>query len=174
MQSVFLFLLMLNILIFAHLKHPLAMGMTLLFQSLFVCLFTGFLRKRFWFSYILFLVFLGGLLVLFAYVSALASNEKFEIKINRYTLIKFLIIIFQILIIKILIDDVYLIELNSTVSDESRFLMDGFYDFFTDLSSLYNYPSCILTIVIILYLLFTLIVSVKITNFSFGPLRKIG
>lgn len=164
---------MLNILIFAQLKHPLSIGIALLFQSLFVCLFIGFLRKRFWFSYILFLVFLGGMLVLFAYVSALASNEKFEIRINRYTLIKLLIIIIQISIIKILIDDVYLIRLDTILSDESILLTDGFYDFFIDLSSLYNYPSCVLTIVIILYLLFTLIVSVKITNFSFGPLRKI-
>jgi NADH-ubiquinone oxidoreductase chain 6 len=55
------------------------MGLVLLIQTLIVALLTGVLASSFWFSYILFLVFLGGMLVLFIYVTRLASNEMFSI-----------------------------------------------------------------------------------------------
>ena len=50
------------------------MGLTLLIQTILVSIISGLITKTFWFSYILFLVFLGGILVLFIYVTSLASN----------------------------------------------------------------------------------------------------
>lgn len=50
----------------------------LLFYTRVVGLITGLMGGSYWFSYILVLVFLGGVLVLFLYMTSLASNEKFE------------------------------------------------------------------------------------------------
>jgi len=48
----------------------------LILQTLLVALISGLIIDRFWFSYILVLIFLGGILILFIYVAALASNEQ--------------------------------------------------------------------------------------------------
>jgi len=39
---------------------------------------TSYSDKRFWVSYILFIIIIGGILVLFIYISRLASNEIFS------------------------------------------------------------------------------------------------
>merc|ERR1712221_33590 len=65
-------------LFFTRLSHPLAIGLALLSQTILICLITGLSSSSFWFSYILFLIFLGGMLVLFIYVTSLASNEIFK------------------------------------------------------------------------------------------------
>jgi NADH-ubiquinone oxidoreductase chain 6 len=62
---------------FIALGHPISIAVTLILHTLIVGGLTGILSNNFWFSYILFLVFLGGVLVLFIYMTRLASNEKF-------------------------------------------------------------------------------------------------
>nr|DBA44273.1 TPA_asm: NADH dehydrogenase subunit 6 [Peltospira delicata] len=57
--------------------HPLSLGLCILFCSLSVCLLIGVLSYG-WFGFILFLIFVGGLLVMFAYVSALTPNVYFH------------------------------------------------------------------------------------------------
>jgi hypothetical protein len=65
-------------LIFTQIKHPLAIGLMLLIQTTIVCIIRGTKYKRFWFSYILFIIIIGGMLVLFIYITRLASNEVFS------------------------------------------------------------------------------------------------
>merc|ERR1739838_23170 len=72
---------------FTRLVHPLAIGLALLFQTILICCTTGLSNLSFWFSYILFLIFLGGILVLFIYVTSLASNEMFKPSIVSFILI---------------------------------------------------------------------------------------
>nr|YP_010352242.1 NADH dehydrogenase subunit 6 [Reticulitermes dabieshanensis]UOL50336.1 NADH dehydrogenase subunit 6 [Reticulitermes dabieshanensis] len=60
-----------------QMKHPLAMGMMLLLQTMMTCMISGTMYKSFWFSYILFMIMIGGMLVLFMYMTSLASNEMF-------------------------------------------------------------------------------------------------
>jgi NADH-ubiquinone oxidoreductase chain 6 len=59
-------------------NHPVSMSIILLFYTRVVGLITGLMGGSYWFSYILVLVFLGGVLVLFLYMTSLAANEKFE------------------------------------------------------------------------------------------------
>jgi NADH-ubiquinone oxidoreductase chain 6 len=63
--------------IFIVLNHPISLGLVLIAHTLLISVVTGVVGGHFWFSYILFLVFLGGVLVLFIYITSLASNEKF-------------------------------------------------------------------------------------------------
>nr|YP_009648089.1 NADH dehydrogenase subunit 6 [Parantica aglea]AIT69862.1 NADH dehydrogenase subunit 6 [Parantica aglea]QBZ78052.1 NADH dehydrogenase subunit 6 [Parantica aglea]QNH68960.1 NADH dehydrogenase subunit 6 [Parantica aglea aglea] len=152
-------------------NHPLSMGLLILIQTLLLCVITGMIINTYWFSYILFLIFLGGLLVLFIYVSSIASNEMF--KFMNFNII--IIIIFSILFISIM-NNLNLKWLIFFFNDE---MMNFFTNFMfsnqenkINLSKLYNNNTFYLMLMMIIYLYITLIAVVKITNIYFGPLRS--
>lgn len=68
------------IFMFPLLTHPLAMGLNLLFSTFLIAVIVGVNSLNFWISYTLLLILSGGLLVIFVYVSLLASNERFKTK----------------------------------------------------------------------------------------------
>nr|YP_009504368.1 NADH dehydrogenase subunit 6 [Graphomya rufitibia]AWX64115.1 NADH dehydrogenase subunit 6 [Graphomya rufitibia] len=156
-------------LIFMHMKHPLAMGLTLLIQTTLVCLMTGLMTMTFWFSYILFLVFLGGMLVLFIYVTSLASNEMFTFSM-KLTIISTTIFISSMMIFLLTDKNMFLMYSNNEIipiSNTISYLAENS----LSVNKLYNYPNNLLTIMLINYLLITLIAIVKITKLYKGPLR---
>nr|AHC94331.1 NADH dehydrogenase subunit 6 [Nerita fulgurans] len=57
--------------------QPLSLGLCIMMISLFWCILLG-LTYSSWFSYVLFLIYVGGLLVMFVYVAALAPNTLFS------------------------------------------------------------------------------------------------
>lgn len=158
--------------IFLNIIHPLAIGLTLLIQTLLICLITGLITKSFWFSYILFLIFLGGILVLFIYVTSLASNEIFSISIKL--IIISLVILFTIAIIGLIIDNNLFINWINNNDIESIYNINSYIkENSLNLNKLYNFPTNLITIILINYLLITLVAVVKITKLSKGPLRSI-
>jgi len=157
---------------FIQINHPLAIGLVLLIQTLFICFITGFLTKTFWFSYILFLVFLGGILVLFIYVTSLASNEIFNLSIKL--IILSLIILILTIIINFFIDKNIIISFLNNNEIIQNIIINFIKENNLNLNKLYNYPSNIITLLLINYLLITLIAIVKITNIFYGPLRPIN
>nr|WEG23147.1 NADH dehydrogenase subunit 6 [Bithia sp. 1 HNL-2023a] len=155
--------------IFMNMKHPLSMGMMLLIQTMLVSMMLGLMNKTFWFSYILFLIFIGGMLVLFIYVTSLASNEMFKFSIKL--LMISIAILMTSLTMMITLDKnllfqyknleiLSLYKLNSYIMENSL-----------SLNKLYNYPMNLLTILLMNYLFITLIAIVKITKMFKGPLR---
>nr|YP_009045205.1 NADH dehydrogenase subunit 6 [Athyma kasa]AHA03530.1 NADH dehydrogenase subunit 6 [Athyma kasa] len=169
----FLSILLISISIFLYfINHPLAMGLLILTQTLLTCLISGMLINTYWFSYILFLIFLGGLLVLFIYVSSVASNELFKIHlISKFSFIYILFIMFFSIFFKN-----NLTWMNFFFNDEminlfnSTLFFNNEYNF--NLSKLYNNQNFWMVIMLIVYLFITLIAIVKITNIFFGPLRS--
>nr|YP_009166089.1 NADH dehydrogenase subunit 6 [Drosophila albomicans]AKZ32067.1 NADH dehydrogenase subunit 6 [Drosophila albomicans] len=170
LQLIIYSLIFLTTIIFINMIHPLAMGLTLLIQTIFICLITGTMTKSFWFSYILFLIFLGGMLVLFIYVTSLASNEMFNLSIKLALF--FFSTFFIFLIISFFIDknSTILLFLNNEMNSISQ-LNSYFSENSISLNKLYNFPTNFITILLMNYLLITLIVVVKITNLKKGPLR---
>ena len=61
--------------LFSSSLNPLSMGLFILLHTFIVCLYFATISSRFWFSLILFLVFLGGLIIIFIYVASLAPNK---------------------------------------------------------------------------------------------------
>lgn len=160
-------LIIITSIIFTQLLHPLAIGLALLFQTILICCTTGLSNISFWFSYILFLIFLGGMLVLFIYVTSLASNEIFKPSIIL------IIVISSVLIIRVfinIIDPIILPQIKSSripiTLNSQPYSID-----ISLVSTIYNPTTIKLTIFIVFYLLLTLIVVVKITDTFFGPLR---
>nr|UFZ12914.1 NADH dehydrogenase subunit 6 [Platyneuromus soror] len=161
---------MINLLLtwnFIQMKHPLTMGMILLLQTINICLTSGLLIKTFWFSYILFLIMLGGMLVLFIYMTSLVSNERFSPSINNLLMNNLLFITLLILLIFNPFESSSLL----TNSDTWSYLMMN-NENSLNLLKLYNFPSMNLTLLLINYLFLTLIIIVKITNIFYGPLRQ--
>nr|UQJ73418.1 NADH dehydrogenase subunit 6 [Diamesa sp. 8XL] len=156
--------------IFMQMKHPMAMGLMLLVQTALICLVTGNYSKTFWFSYVLFLIFLGGMLVLFIYVTSLASNEMFSFSMKIF--IMSIIILFISLIMMFVMDNSMIANFLSNNEVYSMMDMKSFINENTvSLNKLYNFPTNMLTILLINYLFLTLIAVVKITNIYEGPLR---
>nr|YP_009538140.1 NADH dehydrogenase subunit 6 [Adelpha bredowii]AYN60922.1 NADH dehydrogenase subunit 6 [Adelpha bredowii] len=173
MFKMFSSLLLISISILLYfINHPLTMGLLILIQTLITCLLSGMLINTYWFSYILFLIFLGGLLVLFIYVSSIASNELFKIHlVSKF----FIFYILMIMIISILFSN-NLTWMNFSFNDEminffdTKLFFNNEYNF--NLSKLYDNQNYLMMMMLIIYLFITLVAIVKITNIFFGPLRS--
>nr|YP_009250321.1 NADH dehydrogenase subunit 6 [Periplaneta lateralis]AMW91076.1 NADH dehydrogenase subunit 6 [Periplaneta lateralis] len=153
--------------IFTQMSHPLAMGLMLLIQTIIVCMMSGLLSQSFWFPYILFLIFLGGMLVLFIYVTSLASNEMFYLSTKMMTIV---IIIIPMLL---LINNIELMTNNMEIMiHKDMYITQN--EIMNSLMKLYNQPTSMIVIMLASYLFLTLIVVVKITNISKGPLRQMN
>lgn len=147
---------------FPFLAHPLSMGLTILCLTILLAVILGSFIVNLWISYILIIVLLGGLLVIFIYVSLLASNELFR----KFNLFKPLIL-FLVFLTFLRFLDVLNIPLSSLDIFFYKFKLQGI----EWLHSLYSTELCDLTIFLILYLLVTLIVVVTITKTDFSSLR---
>nr|YP_010946554.1 NADH dehydrogenase subunit 6 [Episymploce wulingensis]WGO57272.1 NADH dehydrogenase subunit 6 [Episymploce wulingensis] len=151
---------------FTQMNHPLAMGLILLIQTVMISLISGMLSQTFWFSYVLFLIFLGGMLILFIYVTSLASNEMFFLstKIIMSSTIMFMIFIIIFSMSKLSINQ----------NQEMMYFLSTNNSLINSLTKLYNQPTGIITILLASYLFLTLIAVVKITNIFKGPLRQMN
>nr|ARH55206.1 NADH dehydrogenase subunit 6 [Silpha tyrolensis] len=148
---------------FIFMKHPLSMGLILLSQTILIALISGVISLNFWFSYILFLIMVGGMLVLFIYMTSVASNEKF--KYSMLIMLMNMILLFMSL--PFYFSDIMMLYINNIKIEN---LMNE--EMFLSLSKFFNYPSSIILMMMIIYLFITLIAVVKITNISYGPLRQ--
>nr|AND96136.1 NADH deshydrogenase subunit 6 [Onthophagus cuniculus] len=143
-------------------KHPLSMGIILLMQTINLSLYMGYLNLNYWYSYILFLIMIGGMLVLFIYMTSIASNEKFTPSIKLFLfsmLIMFIYFNFMWLI------DPFYLTLNNNFNEYNDFIN-------LSLNKYFNFPNNIIMYMLILYLLITLLAIVKITEFKKGSLRQ--
>nr|AML26256.1 NADH dehydrogenase subunit 6 [Leiodidae sp. BMNH 1274323] len=138
-------------------KHPMSMGMMLLLLTFLMCLNMGMLLNQFWFSYILFLIMIGGMLILFIYMTSIASNEKF--KFNLKLMMTSIIIMFMMLM--------------------PLYYFDKMFDYYNmdnliNLIKFMNFPNDKILYFIFIYLFITLIAIVKISNIKKGPLRQLN
>nr|URH16929.1 NADH dehydrogenase subunit 6 [Microcerotermes papuanus] len=147
-------------LMFTQMKHPLAMGLMLLIQTTMVCLISGTMYKSFWFSYILFMIMIGGMLVLFMYMTSLASNEMFSPS-NK-------MLVATIMTLPALLYTMPTVTNNKEMCPHDTMTEN---EILTTTTVMYNQMMGIMTTLLVLYMLLTLIVVVNIINVNKGPLR---
>nr|APU89528.1 NADH dehydrogenase subunit 6 [Porcellio dilatatus dilatatus] len=141
-------------------SSPQVIVVFLVIQAFMISLLSGFLNNI-WYSYILFLVFLGGMLVVFIYISSLASSEKVD---KKYMWI--LKMVFMVLLLSFVM--VY--------SNSSWMLMNISHLFYTESKIIYTlvfssaYPLYIFVVGYLLLSLWIVCMLVKMLN---GPLRKL-
>lgn len=110
-------------------------------------------------------------MVLFIYVTRLASNEIFSISI---TTIFPIIVGSGLLVLSLIILDPSFLSSGTNNFEGLNFLNTVLYqeESANSLTKLYNGPTSLITLTLVLYLFLTLIAVVKITKISQGPLRK--
>nr|YP_009346078.1 NADH dehydrogenase subunit 6 [Ogadenus brumpti]AMX74050.1 NADH dehydrogenase subunit 6 [Ogadenus brumpti]AMX74063.1 NADH dehydrogenase subunit 6 [Ogadenus brumpti] len=132
--------------LFIMATHPFSMLITLVMMTMLIASFIYMCMKSLWFSFILILLILGGMLVLFVYITSLAPNKKFKIK--KW----FIFFLFPI----------FLLEQKQPsffpISAKNIFQFN------------FNHNSFLL-IFITIYLLMTLLAVMKMINSSLAPLR---
>nr|YP_011010313.1 NADH dehydrogenase subunit 6 [Metrocoris ciliatus]WPW46928.1 NADH dehydrogenase subunit 6 [Metrocoris ciliatus] len=141
-------------------QHPLSMGFCLILMTLVLSMSMNLLMKYSWYSYILVLVMLGGMLVLFMYMASVASNEimKFSMKMMIMPA-TVLITMFFFMKTDMLS---YMNTIIPTIENQQSLSM----------MKLFNSKSMIITMLLALYLLITMIYVIFITNVFEGPMRK--
>nr|YP_009517346.1 NADH dehydrogenase subunit 6 [Histia rhodope]AXO78697.1 NADH dehydrogenase subunit 6 [Histia rhodope]UNO31881.1 NADH dehydrogenase subunit 6 [Histia rhodope] len=173
MMKMFLSSMILMLTLFMYfLTHPLSMGLFILLQTMLICILSGMMIKTYWFSYILFLTFLGGLLVLFIYVSSIASNEMFNMNMKMKITFLYLIMFF-FMISMFMMNNLKYMNFYFNSDMEIYFNLNFFNnENKMNLTKLYNSQTFYLMMMLIIYLFITLISVVKITNISYGPIRS--
>nr|QMX77176.1 NADH dehydrogenase subunit 6 [Colochela zhongi] len=155
--------------LFYLMKMSLSMGLILLTQSILISLISGMISMNFWYMYILFLIMLGGMLILFIYVSSLSSNQKFTLN-KKFILIIIFFITMTWLILMMKINYLSLFNSNTMKILETSFEQNLMMKM--SMNKLYNKPTNQIMIMLINYLLLILFIVVKTTNINMGPLRK--
>nr|WMY23959.1 NADH dehydrogenase subunit 6 [Eutermellus aquilinus] len=154
---------MMTSLTFTQMKHPLAMGLMLLMQTTMICVISGTMYSSFWFSYILFMIMIGGMLVLFMYMTSLASNEMFSPS-NKMLLTASMMIPLLTYMMPTVTNNKEMSMHNAMMTNEIT----------TTTTVMYNQMMGTMTTLLVLYMLLTLIVVVNIINISKGPLRHMS
>nr|YP_008757817.1 NADH dehydrogenase subunit 6 [Agrotis segetum]AGO44137.1 NADH dehydrogenase subunit 6 [Agrotis segetum] len=155
------------------LNNPLSMGLMILIQTLLTCLLSGMMIKTYWFSYILFLTFLGGLLVLFIYVSSIASNEMFKPKINLKKICYFMLMMIMLIQYMYMNNILWMnLSMNADMNNFNEMILFFNNENKINLSKLYNNQTFLIMMMLVIYLFITLIAVVKITNIFYGPIRS--
>nr|UJY97027.1 NADH dehydrogenase subunit 6 [Potamometra berezowskii] len=141
-------------------KHPLSMGFSIIMLTMLTAIMMNMMIKYSWYSYILVLVMLGGMLVLFMYMASIASNEimKFSMKILLLMTAMFIMsnLLINLEMENMTSPNMYFIENQNNMS----------------MMKLFNSKTSIITILLATYLLITMIYVIFITNMFEGPMRK--
>nr|YP_010852545.1 NADH dehydrogenase subunit 6 [Nycteribia formosana]WGL38774.1 NADH dehydrogenase subunit 6 [Nycteribia formosana] len=153
--------------IFFITKHPLTMSLILMIQTLIISILSSMMNKNSWFSFILFLIFIGALLILFIYITSLTSNKLFNFSYKMIIMPLMFFFIFYLIN-----KNLYMWNfMNSDMLNMNNYnKISNLYE----LIMLFNYPSNMLIFMIMMYLLFTLISIIKITKFNKGPFRMMN
>ena len=148
-------------LIFIFIFHPLAIIFVLIIQCLFISLIIHRITHFPWFSYTLILVFLGGILILFMYISNIASNEIFKPNLK---------ILIPLVVIPLI--TFFITKPKQNFSSESKVLEN---DQFSNLIIFKPFSLSIIPVTLLMasYIILTLLTVVKIRKINQGPLRVI-
>nr|WIW75269.1 NADH dehydrogenase subunit 6 [Xenocatantops humilis] len=157
---------------FMKLSHPMSMMLFIILQTFLIGLMTGTMMESFWLSYILFLTFLGGMLVLFIYITSIASNEMFQPKST--TMIFTLMSWFIIMVTLIILDKMMFMDFFKNTETMNINNLISFQEMTLSLMKLYNNPTFIITMMMMIYLFLALLAVVKITNINQGHIRKMS
>nr|ADZ56271.1 NADH dehydrogenase subunit 6 [Bryodema luctuosum luctuosum] len=155
---------------FINMNHPMLLMIMIIIQTLLIGMMMGSMMESFWLSYILFLTFIGGMMVLFIYITSISSNEMFNIKSMSMIFITIMMLIMMIVIYsteKIMFTEM----IKSTETMNMKYTMN-FQEMTMSLTKLYNNPTFIITIMMMIYLFIALLAVVKINNINQGPIRK--
>nr|AXA45360.1 NADH dehydrogenase subunit 6 [Mitromorpha fischeri] len=142
-------------------SQPLSLGLVIMLSTLVMCIISGILVSQ-WYSFILFLIYVGGLLVMFAYVAALSPNVLFG-KGTPLIFFTMVLILFMVFFSLYPFTDLSFLEYLSLLSDQKCLKMYG--------AELVSPQMASILIGLGLVLLINLVVVVKVCYYQHASLR---
>nr|QQQ88877.1 NADH dehydrogenase subunit 6 [Hyalella kochi] len=158
MLLVFLSMSFISAFMFTQISSPLGLGGVVLIFSFFISLSMSVICVTPWFSLLLFMLFLSGMMIIFIYVCSLASNES---HFYLFSLVYLMVLLGVSMLFSAEIDTLAMASSDLWFETEGSSLMYKVYSF-----SVYLF-----SVMLIIYLLITLIVVVKISVISESPVR---
>nr|QKN98983.1 NADH dehydrogenase subunit 6 [Mileewa ponta] len=158
MKFMIMKMMMLMSLLIPFMLNPMSMGLLLISQTMLSTMLMNKMLLSSWFPMITFLMMIGGLLIIFTYMSSIASNEKFKFNLNLIIFLMILMTVTDEMIIK-----------DQIKENQQLMIIKTFEQ--TSMMKLYNKKSLIMSILLMIYLLFTMIVISKMVKHYQGPLR---
>nr|YP_009645774.1 NADH dehydrogenase subunit 6 [Schistodesmus lampreyanus]QBS54499.1 NADH dehydrogenase subunit 6 [Schistodesmus lampreyanus] len=137
--------------------HPLSLGIMVLLLAFINCTLIATISP--WYSYMLFFIFIGGMLVMFAYIASLSPNMTFSINNPLMPITLTIVSIFSFNNLSLTSNHQTSTELNMSINDCSGF------------SFLYMENGIVCIILLASMLLFAMVASVKICKPKMGALR---
>nr|AZL93332.1 NADH dehydrogenase subunit 6 [Megalodontes quinquecinctus] len=144
---------MICIIMYKKFLHPLFMVSMLIIYTMNICLISSSIFMSSWYAYILFLVMMGGLLMLFTYMTSIVPNELMKNYSMNLSKLMFFITMTSIFWFLGLFKINYLYPLNVNFNNEIHMINSLFF-------SKYSFK---ITIIIMIYLLITLIIIMNIS-----------
>nr|AZF99020.1 NADH dehydrogenase subunit 6 [Megalodontes spiraeae] len=133
--------------------HPLFMVSMLIIYTMNICLISSSIFMSSWYSYILFLVMMGGLLMLFTYMTSIVPNELMKNYSMTFKELLFFMMMTSIFWLLGLFKFNYMYPLNMNFNNEIYMIN----------SLLFSKYSFKITIIMMIYLLITLIIIMNIS-----------
>nr|YP_010489388.1 NADH dehydrogenase subunit 6 [Schistodesmus spinosus]UWM10802.1 NADH dehydrogenase subunit 6 [Schistodesmus spinosus] len=138
--------------------HPLSLGIMVLLLAFINCTLIATISP--WYSYMLFFIFIGGMLVMFAYIASLSPNMTFSINNPLMPITLSIMSLFSFNSLSLTSNYQTNTELKMSINDTIQAL-----------SFLYMENGIVCVILLASMLLFTLVASVKICKPKTGALR---
>lgn len=144
--------------IISFISTPISLGLLILIQTFILSVISRIISISRWIPISIFLIIVGGLIILFIYITSISSNVQFknlDIKLP---------VIYTILSLPVF----FITPTQLSISDNFQLLDNINFDFFKLFLPLNIYIS----IFIFIYLLTALIIFINIITLTKGPMRK--
>nr|YP_009645787.1 NADH dehydrogenase subunit 6 [Cuneopsis heudei]QBS54512.1 NADH dehydrogenase subunit 6 [Cuneopsis heudei] len=138
--------------------HPLSLGIMVLLLAFLNCVLIATISP--WYSYMLFFIFIGGMLVMFAYIASLSPNMTFSANNPLMPVILTAVLLLNLKNLSLTSNYQINTEINASINETAQ-----------TLSFLYMENGITCIILLACMLLFTLVASVKICKPKMGALR---
>lgn len=160
--------------------NPLLIGLILLLFSILISLNLIYFRFNSWFSFLIYLIIVGGVLILFLYFNRFIINIKILFK-WKYIII-FILKLFLLVFLLINFYNLNLLDLNlffNNFNEINSYYLNminniNYRNNLIQFLFLYNLPNNFIILFILIYLFFLLTTIVKIILFKKKTVRKIN
>nr|YP_010235831.1 NADH dehydrogenase subunit 6 [Youtuus erythrus]QTD82449.1 NADH dehydrogenase subunit 6 [Youtuus erythrus] len=146
------------------LKHPISLGSTLMIQTILICNYLSSNFESSWYSYIIFITIIGGMMVMFMYMSSIASNEKFNMIKMKF--------MFMIIILTITILTLEKYKMNLISKMEEKKIIFHEIEETKSTFKFFNFNKMNITTLMMIILLISMISITNISSSFEGPLKK--
>nr|YP_011034008.1 NADH dehydrogenase subunit 6 [Slavum lentiscoides]WRI20261.1 NADH dehydrogenase subunit 6 [Slavum lentiscoides] len=142
------------------LKSPLKSNLNILIQSMTLMMMINLINKTSWISFMVFILYVGGLMIIFLYISSIAFNEiNNKIKSNKMNMAMFLTISFLMLKFNVSFEN---FNFNNNYIFEDNFYM----------INMFIMPNNLMMYFILMILFLMLILIIWLLKINKGPIRQ--